>query len=142
MRLLNLTIVLLGLITSALAVYELRPAPPPLFPNRLCRDFTTVFTQFGSRCTLATHFMAPSTPTTVHLWVYDINCVLIGENPSVPSERAFDFDSQLPYALVMDRFWSMTPPGFWYAGMGWGSDDRECWVDDEKRYVCSQVFQC
>lgn len=124
MKLFNISV--LTLIASTLAVYELRPIPPPLFPNSLSRNFARVFTQFGSRCIPATQFMAPSTPTTVHLWAYDIHCNLVGENPSVSTRDGFAFDSQLPYVIVMDRFLNMTPPGFWYAGMGWGSDIREC----------------
>lgn len=142
MKLANITVLLLNLISTIFAVFELRSIPPPLFSNSLCRDFRRVFRQYGSRCTLVTHFMAPSTPTTVHLHAYDINCNLIGENSSVPTERGFDFDSQLPFVVVMDRFLNMTPPGFWYAGMAFGSDVRECWVDKEECYVCSQVFQC
>lgn len=128
---------------SALAMYKLRPAPPPLQANGLCRDFRTVFMQFDSRCTLASHLEGTSTPTTIHLRAFDIDCNLLGENPAVSTkERNFDFNSQLPYVIVMERFWNATPPGFWYAGMGWGSDVRECWMDEHMRYVCSQVFQC
>jgi hypothetical protein len=86
--------------------------------------------------------MAPSTPTTVHLHAFDIKCNLIGENASISTQGGTDFDTQLPYVLVIDRYLNMTPPSFWYAGMGWGSDIRECWVDEDQRLVCSQVFQC
>ena len=142
MKLFSPLLLLLVLVTSVLAVFEMRSNPPPLFPNSLCRDFTTVFTQFGSRCILATQFIGPSTPTTVHLQAFDINCNLIGDSASVSTKNGFDFHTQLPYILVIDRYQNMTPPSFWYAGVGWGSDIRECWVDEDDRYVCSQIFQC
>jgi hypothetical protein len=131
-------------VAEAIAAYfePPRPAPPPLqVSSSVCRDFRTVFMQFQSRCTLASQFEGP-TPTTIRLRVFDINCNLLGENGAVSSlEPHFNLDSELPYVIVMERFWNATPPEFGYAGMDWGGDVRECWFDEDM-YVCSQVFQC
>jgi hypothetical protein len=125
---------LLAYITATIMI-----TPPPLIPNTFCRDFSTSFTQFGSRCVLGTHF---NSPATVHLYVFDINCNLIGENLTVPVGLGSHFTSQLPYVIVIEKFEAIAPPYFWYAGMKFGGNTEECWVAEDEQYACAQVFQC
>jgi hypothetical protein len=127
-------VLLLAYITAPIMI-----APPPLIPNTICRDFSTSFTQFGSRCVLGMHF---NSPATVRLYVFDINCNLIGENLTIPVSPSSDFTSQLPYVIVMEELKTMAPPNFWYAGMKFGGNTEECWVAEDEQYACAQVFQC
>lgn len=115
------------------------PIPPPLINNTYCRDFSRMFKQFGSRCILATHFV---NTTTADLSLFDINCIHIGDNSSVPTSLTLNFYSQLRYVVVIEPLCATAPPFFWYAGKPFGTDGRECWLDEDWLYTCSQVFEC
>lgn len=145
MQFFNLLIALFTFFTAALAVPtdmiqgRSSPAPPPVVPGTYCRQNNNFV--LSPQCYFGTHF-DPYT-RTAGLYLYNYACDEIGYYPDAPVGQVFDFDSELPYVVVVTSLEMYAAPEFLYSDDGkLGGDGAECWFDSEGWYACAQLFDC